>query len=142
MKKKAIGFILVFSVLLGSSTIYASGIPEASFSKWYGNAFKKESEVSKEATTSGIKGILKEVDIFLQERKENVNSSISFFVKEKTDKTNSRITEQKGSIKEKVQTTVAELEKANFDNYPNEQQVKEEINAEAEIILENLLNEL
>lgn len=142
MKKRAIGFILIFSVLLGSSTIYASGVPEASFSKWYGHAFKKESEIFKEVTTSSLKEIGREVNNFLQETQENVTSSITFFVKEEMDKTNSRITQQEKSIQEELQATVVDLENANFDNYPDEQKMKEEINAEVEVILEDLLNEL
>ena len=42
--KKVVGIILVFCILLGSSTIYASGLPRTSLSKWYSQSFQKESE--------------------------------------------------------------------------------------------------
>lgn len=68
--KKILGIFLVFTLLVGAGTIYASGNPGQNLSEWYKNAFHKESEKLGAATATGMILVLKEVNIFVKESKK------------------------------------------------------------------------
>ncbi|WP_144510799.1 hypothetical protein [Bacillus sp. FJAT-22090] len=138
--KKVVGIVLVFFVLLGSSTIYASGLPRTSLSKWYDQSFQKESEKFKEATSIGVKEVLKEMNGFLTESKESFASIISDLLEGQVKEINSRIGARSNDIKIRIDETVTELEKVSFDEYVDKVEIEEDVRQDIEEILANVLS--
>ncbi|MFJ7972073.1 hypothetical protein [Psychrobacillus sp. NPDC096389] len=138
--KKVAGIILVFCVLLGSSTIYASGLPQTSLSKWYGQSFHKESEKFKDATSSGVLEVLNEMKGFLTDSKENFTGAITQFLNGQVKEVNSNIDAKSSDIKNRIDETVNELEKVNFDEYVDKVEIEEEVLRDVEKILADVLS--
>lgn len=138
--KKVVGIILVFFILLGSSTIYASGLPRTSLSKWYGQTFQDKSEAVGIATTTNIKEVLVEIKLILLEAKDNFNSEVSSFLGTQITETNSNLGGFSNDTKNSLAESVRNLEKVNFDEYMNDELLEEEIGQEIESLLADVLS--
>lgn len=138
--KKVVGTILVFCILLGSSTIYASGLPRTSLSKWYGQTFQDESEAVGIATTTNIKEVLVEIKLLLLESKDKFNSEVSSFLGTQITETNSNLGDFSNDTKNSLAESISNLEKVSFDEYMNDELLEEEIGQEIESLLADVLS--
>jgi len=139
--KKILGIILVFTVLLSSSTIYASGLPQNSLSKWYGQSFQKESEKFNYATLTGVIEILKEISDFLVESKESISNSVTSLLDEQVKTSKSQIENYPMETKYLLDKTANELEKVSLDEYVDKAKIEDEIRQDIEKILVDVLSE-
>ncbi|MCZ8534562.1 hypothetical protein [Psychrobacillus psychrodurans] len=138
--KKVIGTILLFLVLLGSSTIYASGLPQISLSKWYGQSFQEESEAFEVVTSKSIKEILMEMNLFLTTTNEKLDVDVSTFLDTQVEATNSNLEEFSNETKSSLAESIKDLEKVRFDEYMDEELIKEEVEQEVEGLLADVLS--
>lgn len=138
--KKVIGTILIFLVLLGSSTIYASGLPQISLSKWYGQSFQEESEAFEVVTSKSIKEILMEMNLFLTTTNEKLDVDVSTFLDTQVEATNSNLEEFSNETKSSLAESIKDLEKVSFDEYMDEELIKEEVEQEVEGLLADVLS--
>ena len=139
--KKVIGTILIFLVLLGSSTIYASGLPQISLSKWYGQSFQEESEAFEVVTSKSIKEILMEMKLFLTTTNEKLDVDVSTFLDTQLEATNSNLEGFSNETKSSLAESIKDLEKVSFDEYIDEELIKEEVEQEVEGLLADVLSE-
>lgn len=133
--KKVIGTILIFLVLLGSSTIYASGLPQISLSKWYGQSFQEESEAFEVVTSKSIKEILMEMKLFLTTTNEKLDVDVSTFLDTQLEATNSNLEGFSNETKSSLAESIKDLEKVSFDEY-----MDEELEQEVEGLLADVLS--
>ncbi|MER2169201.1 hypothetical protein SAMN04487786_2960 [Paenisporosarcina quisquiliarum] len=138
--KKVIGTILIFLVLLGSSTIYASGLPQISLSKWYGQSFQEESEAFEVVTSKSIKEILMEMKLFLTTTNEKLDVDVSTFLDTQLEATNSNLEGFSNETKSSLAESIKDLEKVSFDEYMDEELIKEEVEQEVEGLLADVLS--
>ncbi|MEK3997051.1 hypothetical protein MKY29_20280 [Psychrobacillus sp. FSL K6-2365] len=138
--KKVIGTILIFLVLLGSSTIYASGLPQISLSKWYGQSFQEESEAFEVVTSKSIKEILMEMKLFLKTTNEKLDVDVSTFLDTQLEATNSNLEGFSNETKSSLAESIKDLEKVSFDEYMDEELIKEEVEQEVEGLLADVLS--
>lgn len=138
--KKVIGTILLFLVLLGSSTIYASGLPQISLSKWYGQSFQEESEAFEVVTSKSIKEILMEMNLFLTTTNEKLDVDVSTFLDTQVEATNSNLEGFSNETKSSLAESIKDLEKVSFDEYMDEELIKEEVEQEVEGLLAGVLS--
>lgn len=138
--KKVIGTILIFLVLLGSSTIYASGFPQISLSKWYGQSFQEESEAFEVVTSKSIKEILMEMKLFLTTTNEKLDVDVSTFLDTQLEATNSNLEGFSNETKSSLAESIKDLEKVSFDEYMDEELIKEEVEQEVEGLLADVLS--
>jgi hypothetical protein len=138
--KKVIGTILIFLVLLGSSTIYASGLPQISLSKWYGQSFQEESEAFEVVTSKSIKEILMEMKLFLTTTNEKLDVDVSTFLDTQVEATNSNLEGFSNETKRSLAESIKDLEKVSFDEYMDEELIKEELEQEVEGLLADVLS--
>ncbi|MCK1997344.1 hypothetical protein MPH47_08930 [Psychrobacillus psychrodurans] len=138
--KKVIGTILIFLVLLGSSTIYASGLPQISLSKWYGQSFQEESEAFEVVTSKSIKEILMEMKLFLTTTDEKLDVDVSTFLDTQVEATNSNLEGFSNETKRSLAESIKDLEKVSFDEYMDEELIKEELEQEVEGLLADVLS--
>lgn len=138
--KKVIGTILIFLVLLGSSTIYASGLPQISLSKWYGQSFQEESEAFEVVTSKSIKEILMEMKLFLTTTNEKLDVDVSTFLDTQLEATNSNLEGFSNETKSSLAESIKDLEKVSFDEYMDEELIKEEVEQEVEGLLAGVLS--
>lgn len=137
--KKVIGTILIFLILLGSSTIYASGLPQISLSKWYGQSFQEESEAFEVVTSKSIKEILMEMNLFLTTTNQKLD--VSTFLDTQVEATNSNLEGFSNETKSSLAESIKDLEKVSFDEYIDEELIKEEVEQEVEGLLADVLSE-
>ena len=138
--KKVVGIILVFFVLIGSSTIYASGLPRTSLSKWYGQTYQLEREVVGVVTSTSIREVLVEIKLLLSESKNKFDSEVSSFLDTQVEETNSNLRGFSNETKDSLAESISDLEKVSFDEYMDEELVKEEVGQEVESLLADVLN--
>jgi hypothetical protein len=138
--KKVIGTILIFLVLLGSSTIYASGLPQISLSKWYGQSFQEESEAFEVVTSKSIKEILMEMKLFLTTTNEKLDVDVSTFLDTQLEATNSNLEGFSNETKSSLAESIKDLEKVSFDEYMDDELIKEEVEQEVEGLLADVLS--
>jgi len=138
--KKVVGIILVFFVLIGSSTIYASGLPRTSLSKWYGQTYQLEREVVGVVTSTSIREVLVEIKLLLSESKDKFDSEVSSFLDTQVEETNSNLRGFSNETKDSLAESISDLEKVSFDEYMDEELVKEEVGQEVESLLADVLN--
>ena len=138
--KKVIGTILIFLVLLGSSTIYASGLSQISLSKWYGQSFQEESEAFEVVTSKSIKEILMEMKLFLTTTNEKLDVDVSTFLDTQLEATNSNLEGFSNETKSSLAESIKDLEKVSFDEYMDEELIKEEVEQEVEGLLADVLS--
>lgn len=138
--KKVVGIILVFCILLGSCTIYASGLPRTSLSKWYGQTLQDESEAVGIATTTNIKEVLVEIKLLLLESKDKFNSEVLSFLGTQITETNSNLGDFSNDTKNSLAESISNLEKVSFDEYMNDELLEEEIGQEIESLLADVLS--
>lgn len=139
--KKVVGIILVFFILLGSSTIYASGLPRTSLSKWYDQSFQKESARFKDATSTGALEVLSLMKDFLRESKESFTDVISSVLDDQVKRVNTSIEVEAHNLRNQIDKTVTELENSGFDEYVDKTEVEEEVRQDIEEVLANMLIE-
>ncbi|MFZ0576199.1 MAG: hypothetical protein WAM41_01720 [Psychrobacillus psychrotolerans] len=138
--KKVVGIILVFCILLGSSSIYASGLPRTSLSKWYGQTLQDESGAVGIATTTNIKEVLVEIKLLLLESKDKFNSEVSSFLGTQITETTSNLGDFSNDTKNSLTESISNLEKVSFDEYMNDELLEEEIGQEIESLLADVLS--
>ena len=138
--KKVVGIILVFFVLIGSSTIYASGLPRTSLSKWYGQTYQLEREVVGVVTSTSIREVLVEIKLLLSESKDKFDSEVSSFLDTQVEETNSNLRGFSNETKDSLAESISDLEEVSFDEYMDEELVKEEVGQEVESLLADVLN--
>lgn len=138
--KKVIGTILIFLVLLESSTIYASGLPQISLSRWYGQSFQEESEAFEVVTSKSIKEILMEMKLFLTTTNEKLDVDVSTFLDTQVEATNSNLEGFSNETKRSLAESIKDLEKVSFDEYMDEELIKEEVEIEVEGLLADVLS--
>ncbi|MEK5148698.1 hypothetical protein MKX53_17075 [Psychrobacillus sp. FSL K6-4615] len=138
--KKVVGIILVFCILLGSSSIYASGLPRTSLSKWYGQTLQDESGAVGIATTTNIKEVLVEIKLLLLESKDKFNSEVSSFLGTQITETTSNLGDFSNDTKNSLAESISNLEKVSFDEYMNDELLEEEIGQEIESLLADVLS--
>src|SRR5690606_37194059 len=89
--KKILGFVLVFTLLIGAGTIYANANPGQNLSEWYKNEFRKESEKLGAATATGMIMVFKEVNVFVNESKNSIDDALAIFRDDKVKEAESGI---------------------------------------------------
>ena len=136
--KKIISTIVLITMLLTASTIYASGIPQNSLSKWYGQSFQKEREVKRSTISSDIIQTFEEVNIFLLESILSYESTIEGIQDKQLDKTRAGIGRYQHDIKSRLNQTVTELQKVNFNDYAEIANIEEEIDQNIEEVLKEV----
>lgn len=139
--KKVVGIILVFCILLGFSTIYASGLPRTSLSKWYDQSFQKESGKFKDATSTGALEVLSLMKDFLRESKESFTDVISSVLDDQVKRVNTSIEVEAHNLRNQIDKTVTELENVGFDEYVDKTEVEEEVRQDIEEVLADMLIE-
>ncbi|WP_391118197.1 hypothetical protein [Psychrobacillus sp. L3] len=136
--KKILGIILVFIVLQSSSTIYASGLPQNSLSKWYGQSFQKESGNQSKLVPSDIEKTFEEVNTFLLESLESFESTIVAIIDNQIKEARTGIKGYKQNSKSQLDQAVTELKKVNLNNYVDEEKIEDEIDQDIEEVLKEV----
>ena len=122
--KKVVGIILVFCILLGSSTIYASGLPRTSLSKWYGQSFQKESEGK--ASLAKVEKTFEEVNTFILETLESYQSTIQEEIENQIKDSKAGIEEYQQETKSQLDEVVTELKEEKIDDYIDNEAIEKE----------------
>lgn len=133
--KKIIGTIVLVIVLLSTSTIYASGLPQNSLSKWYGQTFVKESGNEREVVKSDINKTFEEFNNFLSESMESFESTINGIIDNQIGVTKARIEGYQQDTKTQLNRAVTELQEVNLDDYVDHEKIENEIDQEIEEVL-------
>lgn len=133
--KKIIGTIVLVIVLLSTSTIYASGLPQNSLSKWYGQTFVKESGSEREVVKSDINKTFEEFNNFLSESMESFESTINGIIDNQIGVTKARIEGYQQDTKTQLNRAVTELQEVNLDDYVDHEKIENEIDQEIEEVL-------
>ncbi|MEK4406339.1 hypothetical protein MKZ26_18435 [Sporosarcina sp. FSL K6-6792] len=139
--KKILGIFLVFTLLVGAGTIYASGNPGQNLSEWYKNAFHKESEKLGAATATGMILVLKEVNIFVKESKKSIDDALGSFRDDKVKEAESGIEKYQADTINSLNATVVQLENVNFDDYVDKQNIEAQIDQEFDQMVEDVFSE-
>ncbi|SES30939.1 hypothetical protein [Psychrobacillus sp. OK032] len=133
--KKIIGTIVLFAVLLSASTIYASGLPQNTLSKWYGQSFEKESGSKREFVSSDIENTFEEVNTFLLETLESFQSSIAGIIDNQIKESKAGIEGYQQDTKSQLDQSVAELKKVNLEDYVDNEKIENKIDQDIEEVL-------
>lgn len=139
--KKILGFVLVFTLLIGAGTIYASGNPGQNLFQWYKNAFHKESEKLGAATATGMILVLKEVNVFVKESKKSIDDALASFRDDKVKEAESGIEKYQADTINSLNATVNKLENVNFNDYMDKQYIEAQIDQEFEKMVEDVFSE-
>ncbi|MEK5208870.1 hypothetical protein [Psychrobacillus sp. FSL H8-0510] len=131
--KKVVGIILVFFILLGSSTIYASGLPRTSLSKWYDQSFQKESEGK--ASLAKVEKTFDGVNAFILETFESYQSSIQKAIENQVKESKVGIEEYQQETKSQLDEIVTELKEEEIDEYMNNEAIEKEIDQDIDEVL-------
>ncbi|MDF2067310.1 hypothetical protein [Bacillus sp. Cr_A10] len=133
--KKIIGTIVLLGVLLSASTIYASGLPQNTLSKWYGQTLVKESGSKREFVSSDIDKTFKEVNIFLLETLESFESSILGMISNQIKESKASIEGYQQDTKSQLDQSVTELKEVNLEDYVDKEKIEYEIDQDIEEVL-------
>lgn len=133
--KKIIGTIVLVIVLLSTSTIYASGLPQNSLSKWYGQTFVKESGNEREVVTSDIEKTFEELNIFLLETLESFESSIVGIIDNQIKESKDGIKAYQQDSKSQLNQAVTELKEVKLDDHIDNEKIVNEIDQDIEEVL-------
>lgn len=133
--KKIIGTIVLVIVLLSTSTIYASGLPQNSLSKWYGQTFVKESGSEREVVTSDIEKTFEELNIFLLETLESFESSIVGIIDNQIKESKDGIKAYQQDSKSQLNQAVTELKEVKLDDHIDNEKIVNEIDQDIEEVL-------
>ena len=139
--KKILGFVLVFTLLIGAGTIYASTNPGQNLSEWYKNAFHNESEKLGAATANGLIMVLKEVNVFVNESKKSIDDALVNFRDDKVKESESSIEKYQTDTINSLNATAIQLENINFDDYVDKQDIEAQIDQEFELMVEEVFGE-
>lgn len=139
--KKILGFVLVFTLLIGAGTIYANANPGQNLSEWYKNAFHKESEKLGTATATGMILVFKEVNDFVKESKKDIDDVLASFRDDKVKEAESVIEKYQADTINSLNATVIQLENVNFDDYVDKQDIEAQIDQEFEKMVEDVFSE-
>lgn len=139
--KKILGFVLVFTLLIGAGTIYANGNPGQNLSEWYKNAFHKESGKLGAATATGMILVFKEVNDFVKESKKDIDDVLASFRDDKVKEAESGIEKYQADTINSLNATVIQLENVNFDDYVDKQDIEAQIDQEFELMVEEVFGE-
>jgi len=131
--KKVVGIILVFFILLGSSTIYASGLPRTSLSKWYDQSFQKESEGK--ASLAKIEMTLEGVNTFILETFESYQSTIQKAIVNQIKESKAGIEEYQQETKSQLDEVVTELKEEKIDELIDNDAIEKEIDQDIDEVL-------
>lgn len=123
--KKVVGIILVFLVLLGSSTIYASGLPRTSLSKWYGQSFQKESEGK--ASLAKVEKTFEEVNTFVLETFRSYQTTIQEVIENQIKLSKTGIEEYQQETKSQLDEVVTELKEEKIDGQIDHDAIEKDI---------------
>ena len=141
MLKKRLGAFLLFIFLLGGGTIYAKGTPGQNLADWYEGSFLVESEKLGGATVTGLMGAIKEVNSFLGETHQHIDDTLAIFRSDKVKEAEVGIKEYQAKTIKSLHDTVAELENVNFAYYVDELNMKAEIEADLNKMVEEVFSE-
>jgi len=139
--KKILGFVLVFTLLIGAGTIYANANPGQNLSEWYKNVFHKESEMLGAATATGMILVFKEVNDFVKESKKDIDDALASFRDDKVKEAESGIEKYQADTINSLNATVIQLENVNFDDYVDKQDIEAQIDQEFELMVEEVFGE-
>ena len=139
--KKVLGIILVFTLLVGAGTIYASSNAGQNLSDWYKKAFQKESESLGAETAKGMILVFTKVNAFVKESKNDIDSAIAGFSDKQVNDAKTSIEGYQVETINSLNATVTELENVNFDDYVEKQNIEEQIDQEFEQMLEDVFSE-
>lgn len=131
--KKVVGIILVFFILLGSSTIYASGLPRTSLSKWYDQSFQKESEGK--TSLAKVEKTFEGVNTFILDTFESYQSTIQKAIENQIKDSKAGIEEYQQETKSQLDEVVTELKKEKIDDHMDKQAIEKEINQDIDQVL-------
>lgn len=131
--KKVVGIILVFFILLGSSTIYASGLPRTSLSKWYDQSFQKESEGR--AGLARVEKTFEEVNTFIMETFESYQSTIQKAIENQIKESKAGIEEYQQETKSQLDEVVTELKEEEIDEYMDNEAIENDIDQDIDEVL-------
>lgn len=139
--KKLIGIIIASSVLVSAGSIYASVDSATKLSNWYNQSFQKESEKLGAETGVGLWNMLSQVQGFIKESKTSINDSMVSFTANRVKEVASEINRIQNDTENRLDETVTELKKENFDDYAENANIEEELNQSFEEILKEVLKE-
>ncbi|MBU0905137.1 MAG: hypothetical protein KKF57_08060 [Firmicutes bacterium] len=139
--KKLIGIIIASSVLVSAGSIYANVDPATKLSNWYDHSFQKESEKLGAETADGLFSMLMQVQLFIKESKASIDSSIVSFTAGRVKELASEMDRIQNDTKNRLDETVSQLKKENFDNYAENANIEEQVEQDIENILEDVLYE-
>jgi len=139
--KKIIGFVLVFTLLIGVGTIYANANPGQNLSEWYKNEFRKESEKLGAATATGMISVFKEVNAFVKESKKDIDDALASFRDDKVKEAESGIEKYQADTINSLNASVIQLENVNFDDFVDKQDIEAQIDQEFELMVEEVFGE-
>lgn len=131
--KKVVGIVLVFCILLGSSTIYASGLPRTSLSKWYDQSFQKESEGK--ASLAKVEKTFEGVNTFILETFESYQSTIQKAIENQIKDSKAGIEEYQQETKSQLDEVVTELKEEKIDEYMDNEAIEKEIDQDIDEVL-------
>jgi len=139
--KKVLGIFLVFTLLVGAGTIYASSNSGQKLSEWYKDTFHKESEKLGASTANGMILVLKEVNAVVKESKKNIDDTLASFRDGKVNDAESGIEKYQAETINSLNATVAELENVNFDEHVDKLNIEAQIDQEFEQMVEDVFSE-
>jgi len=139
--KKLIGIIIASSVLVSAGSIYANVDSATKLSNWYDHSFQKESEKLGAETAVGLVKTVGQVKIFLSESRELLETSIVNYTADRAKEVVSEINKINNDNENRIEQTVSELKKENFDDYAENANIEEELNQSFEEILKEVLSE-
>lgn len=139
--KKIIGIIIASTVLLSAGTIYANVDSATRLSNWYERSFQKESSKLGAETAVGLTRTLGQVKVFIVESKEFIDQSILNFTVDRVKEVAAEIRKVQNDTENRLDQTVSELKKENFDDYAENANIEEELNQSFEEILADVLSE-
>jgi hypothetical protein len=139
--KKIIGIIIASSVLFFAGSIYANVDPASKLSNWYDHSFQKGSERLGAETAVGLFKTVVQVKTILNESREYLESSIVSYTADRVKEVVSEINQISTDNENRIEQTVSDLEKENFDDYAENANIEEELDQSFEEILEDVLTE-
>lgn len=134
--KKVVGIILVFFILLGSSTIYASGLPRTSLSKWYDQSFQKESEGK--TSLAKVEKTFEGVNTFILETFESYQSTIQKAIENQIKDSKAGIEEYQQETKSQLDEVVTELKEINLNDYVDKDEIVDDLDQDINKVLEEV----
>ncbi|NYF23614.1 hypothetical protein [Sporosarcina sp. JAI121] len=136
--KKVLSTFLLITLLFSAGTIYASSNSAQNLSDWYKKAFQKESEELGAATATGMISIFIGVNTSLKEAKKDIDTVIASIRGQRINDAKSGIERYQTKTINSLNTTVAELENVNFDEYVDGLHIEEEIDQDFEKMVEEV----